>query len=90
MDQLLSDGLPFKNGGGGLLHIKELTGVQGTTTRGGGLLLGSVNSDDQGIERCLRTLASVAKRGTTTPRVSTVERSGSDTMLEERDCHRIG
>jgi hypothetical protein len=37
--------------GGGLLLIKELTGGQGTTTRGGGLLLGSFNSDDQALSR---------------------------------------
>jgi hypothetical protein len=32
----------------------------------------------------------VAERGTTAPRISAVKRSGSDTMLVERDCHKIG
>jgi hypothetical protein len=55
-DQLLGGGLPFEIGGGGLLLIKELTGGQDATTRGGGLLLGSFNSNDQGIEPLLEDL----------------------------------
>jgi hypothetical protein len=93
-DQLLGGGLSFEIGGGGLLLIKELTGGQDAMTRGGGLLLGSFDSNDlsttRASSRCLRTSASVAGRGPTTPRVSAVERSGSDTMLVERDCRRIG
>jgi hypothetical protein len=45
-DQLLGGGLPFKIGGGSLLLIKELTGGQDAMTCGGGLLLGSFDSDD--------------------------------------------
>jgi hypothetical protein len=55
-DQLLGGGLPFEIGGGGLLLIKELMGGQDATTRGGGLLLGSFDSNDQGVEPLLEDL----------------------------------
>jgi hypothetical protein len=55
-DQLLGGGLPFEIGGGVLLLIKELTGGQDVTTRGGGLLLGNFDSNDQGVEPLLEDL----------------------------------
>jgi hypothetical protein len=55
-DQLLGGGLSFEIGGCGLLLIKELTDGQDATTRGGGLLFGSFNSDDQGVEPLLEDL----------------------------------
>jgi hypothetical protein len=62
-DQLLSGGLPFEIGGGGLLLLKELTGGQDATTRGGGLLLGSFDSDDQGVEPLLKDLDVGGRKG---------------------------
>jgi hypothetical protein len=48
--QLLGGGsLSFEISGGGLLLIKELTGGQDATMRGGGLLLGSFGGADQGV-----------------------------------------
>ncbi len=61
-DQLLSGALPFEIGGGGLLLIKELTDGQDATTHDGGLLLGSLDSEDQGVSRCLRISTSAAGR----------------------------
>jgi hypothetical protein len=61
-DQFLGDGLPFEIGGG-LLLSKELTGGQDTTTRGGGLLLGSFDSDDQGVEPLLEGLDVGGQKG---------------------------
>jgi hypothetical protein len=55
-NQPLSGGLPFEIGGGGLLLIKELTGGQDTMMRGASLLLGSFDSDDQGVEPLLEDL----------------------------------
>jgi hypothetical protein len=62
-DQLLSGGLPFEIGGGGLLLIKELTGGQDATTHGGGLLLGSFNNDDQDVEPLLEDLDVGGRKG---------------------------
>jgi hypothetical protein len=59
--------LPFEIGGGGLLLIKELTGGQDTTTRGGGLLLGSFDSDDQGVEPLLEDLGVGGRKGYDNP-----------------------
>jgi hypothetical protein len=56
VDQYLGGGLPFEIGGGGLLLIKELTGGQDATTHGGGFLLDSFDSDDQGVEPLLEDL----------------------------------
>jgi hypothetical protein len=39
-----------------LLLIKELMGSQDAITHGGGLLLGSFNNDDQGVEPLLEGL----------------------------------
>jgi hypothetical protein len=55
-DQLLGDDLPFEVSGGGLLLIKELMGGKDAMTRSGGLLLGSFDSDDQGVELLLEDL----------------------------------
>jgi hypothetical protein len=62
-DQLISGGLPFEIGGGGLLLIKELTGGQDVMTRGDGLLLGSFDSDDQGVEPLLEDLGVGSRKG---------------------------
>jgi hypothetical protein len=62
-DQLIGGGLPFEIGGGGLLLIKELTGGQDVMTRGGGLLLGSFDSDDQGVEPLLKDLGVGSRKG---------------------------
>jgi hypothetical protein len=62
-DQLLGSGLPFEIGGDGLLLIKELTGGQDVMTRGGGLLLGSFDSDDQGVEPLLEDLDVGGRKG---------------------------
>jgi hypothetical protein len=66
-DQLLSDGPPFEIGGGGLLLIKELTDGQDAMTRGGGLLLGSFDSDDQGVEPLLEDLGVGGRNGYDNP-----------------------
>jgi hypothetical protein len=66
-DQLLGGGLPFENGDDGLLLIKELTGGQDATTRGGGLLLGSFDSDDQGVEPLLEDLGVGGRKGYDNP-----------------------
>jgi hypothetical protein len=55
-DQLLGGGLPFEIGGGGMLLMKELTGGQDAMTHGGGLLLSTFDSDDQGVEPLLEGL----------------------------------
>jgi hypothetical protein len=55
-DQLLGGGLPFEITDDGVLLIKELTGGQDMTTRGGGLLLGSFGGGDQGVEPLLEGL----------------------------------
>jgi hypothetical protein len=62
-DQLLGGGLPFEIGGGVLLLIKELTSGQDATTRGGGLLLGSFDSNDQGVEPLLEDLGVADRKG---------------------------
>jgi hypothetical protein len=56
-DQLLGGGQPFEIGGGSLLLIKELTGGQDVMTHGGGLLLGSIDIDDQDVEPLLEDLS---------------------------------
>jgi hypothetical protein len=55
--------VPFEIGGGGLLLIMELTGGQDATTHGGGLLLGSFNHDDQGVELLLEDLDVGGRKG---------------------------
>jgi hypothetical protein len=62
-NQLLGGGLPFEIGGGSLLLIKELMGIQDATTRGGSLLLGSFDSDDQGVEPLLEDLGIGGRKG---------------------------
>jgi hypothetical protein len=62
-DQLLDGGLLFEINGGGLLLIKELTGGQDATTRGGGLVLGSFGSGDQGVEPLLGDLDVGGQKG---------------------------
>jgi hypothetical protein len=49
--------------GGGLLLSKELTGGQDATTRGGSLLLGSFDSEDQGVEPLLEGLSAGGQKG---------------------------
>jgi hypothetical protein len=68
-DQLLGGSLPFEIGGGGLLLIKELTSGQDAdaTTRGGGLLFGSFDSDDQGVEPLLEDLGVGGRKGYDNP-----------------------
>jgi hypothetical protein len=55
-DQILGYGLPFEISGGGLPLSMELMGGQDVMTRGGGLLLDSFDSDDQGVEPLLEGL----------------------------------
>jgi hypothetical protein len=62
-DQLRGGGLPFEIGDGGLLLIKELTGSQDAMTRGGGLLLGSFDGGDQGVEPLLGDLDVGGQKG---------------------------
>jgi hypothetical protein len=62
-DQLLDGGLPFEIGSGGLLLIKKLTGGQDATTRGGSILLGSFDNDDQSIEPLLEDLGVDGRKG---------------------------
>jgi hypothetical protein len=61
-DQLLGGGLPFEIGGG-LFLIKELASGQDATTRGGVLLLGSFDNDDQGVEPLLDDLGVAGQKG---------------------------
>jgi hypothetical protein len=62
-NQLLGGGLPFEIGGSSLLLIKELMGIQDTTTHGGGLLLDSFDSVDQGVEPLLEDLGIGGRKG---------------------------